>query len=193
MSISPSMLQRRKLLGGAMLSLGGLLALANAATPASAQGRQRMGHAAQDAELLNAAIALEHEGIAAYQIAAESALLTPPVLQVGIRFQGHHNQHRDELIAGVRRLGGTPVAAQSNSEYATAIGAASLRNQADVLQLALRLERGATNAYLGLVPPLRNADMEHLVARLAADEAYHVAVLANVLQQEIPTAGLMFG
>lgn len=192
MSISSLMPQRRNLLGGAMLSLGGLLALANVATPASAQGR-RMGHAAQDAELLNAAIALEHEGIAAYQIAAESGLLTPPVLQVGIRFQGHHNQHRDELIAGVRRLGGTPVAAQSNSEYATAIGAASLHNQADVLQLALRLERGATNAYLSLVPPLYDADMELLVARLAADEAYHVAVLASALQQEIPTTGMMFG
>jgi len=192
MSTSPTSPQRRNLLGGAMLSLGGLLALANVATPASAQGR-RVSHAAQDAELLNAAIALEHEGIAAYQIAAESGLLAPPVLQVGIRFQGHHKQHRDELIAAVHRLGGTPVAAQGNAEYATAIGAASLHNQADVLQLALRLERGATNAYLGLVPPLTNADMELLVARLAADEAYHVAVLANALQQEIPVAALMFG
>lgn len=192
MSQPNSGMARRRLLSASALSIGGLLALANSATPAWASVR-RSSRNAQDVELLNAAIALEHEGIAAYQIAAGSNLLTPPVLQVGVTFQSHHKRHRDDLIAAVQRLGGTPAVAKTDAEYAVDIGAASLHNQTDVLQLALRLERGATNAYLGLVGPLTNSELENLVARLATDEAFHVAVLAGALGQPIPQQAPLFG
>ncbi len=58
-------LPRRRLLGAgaAALSAAGLAALAGTAAPALA--RKGRGDAAQDAALLNAAVALEHEGIAA--------------------------------------------------------------------------------------------------------------------------------
>ena len=177
----------------AALSLGGLLALADAATPALAKKKKGMSAAAQDASLLNAAIALEHEGIAAYQIAAESKLLTKDTLAVGVLFQGHHKQHRDELAKAVKRLGGKPVDPKSQAEYAKDIQASTLKSEADVLKLALRLERGAANAYLGLITSLAASDLDLLVARLAGDVAVHVAVLMSAVGEKIPNDAFLFG
>ena len=146
----------------------------------------------QDIEILNAAIALEHEGIAAYQIAATSGLLQPAVLDIGVTFQGHHKGHRDALMNAVRALGAAPAEEKSLDEYAQALNAASLKNQEDVLRLALGLERGAANAYLGLIPSLGN-DYHQIAAQMAGDEAFHVAILANALGEPIPKAALMFG
>ena len=90
-------------LGATTLSAAGLLAVLGVATPRNAFAAAA---SSQDVALLNAAIALEHEGIAAYQLGAESGLLTPDVLKTAVTFQGHHKQHRDELAAAVRRIRG---------------------------------------------------------------------------------------
>ena len=74
-------------LGATTLSAAGMLAVLGAATPRSAFAAAAPS---QDVALLNAAIALEHEGIAAYQLGAESGLLTPGVLKTAVIFQGHH-------------------------------------------------------------------------------------------------------
>ncbi|MGH6780657.1 MAG: DUF4439 domain-containing protein, partial [Sphingomonadaceae bacterium] len=147
----------------------------------------------QDIALLNAAIALEHEGIGAYQIGAESGLLAKPVLELAVTFQGHHKQHRDDLIAAVRRLGGEPPAAKSTAAYAADLGASALKDQAGVLQLALKLERGAANAYLGLIPSLAANEFHLLAARMAGDEAFHAAILGNALGIAVPQKALIFG
>ncbi len=177
-------------LGANTLSAAGLLAVLGAATP-----RQAFAAAApaQDVALLNAAIALEHEGIAAYQLGAESGLLTPDVLKTAVTFQGHHKQHRDDLAAAVRRLGGQPPAAKALGAYAADLGAASLKDQTGVLRLALKLERGAANAYLGLIPSLGQTDFHVLAARMAGDEAFHAATLGAALGEAIPQKALMFG
>jgi bacterioferritin (cytochrome b1) len=185
---------RRSILSGsaAALSTAGMLALLN--TSARAAGiPAKSGNAAQDAQLLNAALSLEYEGIAAYQIGAESKLLTPGVLKVAVTFQGHHKQHRDDLIAAIRRLGGTPANTKSMPDYAKELDTASLKDQAGVLRLALKLERGATNAYLGLIPSLDQSDLYVLAARTAADESFHAAVLGQVLGEAIPQKAPMFG
>ncbi len=184
---------RRHLLrgGAATLTAAGITALLGARGAALAQ--KRNANAAQDVGLLNAAIALEHEGIAAYTIAAGSGLLQPAVVKIGVTFRGHHQRHRDELVRAVTALGGRPAAARSDAEYATALNAGALKNQTDVLRLALRLERGAANAYLGLIPSLSTAEQHQLAARMAGDEAFHAAILGNALGDPIPADGLMFG
>lgn len=190
---------RRKLIfrGGQALTgvtaaalLGGCFAHGSTARPTAAAATTV--NPGQDVQILNAAIALEHEGIAAYQIAASSGLLQPAVVQVGVTFKGHHEGHRDALIGAVRTLGGAPVEAKSMDEYIRDLDVASLRNQTDVLRLALRLERGAANAYLSLIPSM-SADYHQVAARLAGDEAFHAAILANALGEPIPTIPLMFG
>jgi len=186
---------RRGILTGAAATLSAAGALALLGTPASAARHHVTKHTntAQDVQLLNAALGLEDEGIAAYQIGAESKLLTADVLKVALAFQGHHKQHRDDLIAAVKRLGGKPVEPKTLAEYATELGAASLKDQTGVLRLALKLERGATNAYLGLIPSLDQSDLYLLAARTAADEAFHAAVLGNALGEPIPSQAPLFG
>ncbi|MES2294378.1 MAG: DUF4439 domain-containing protein [Pseudomonadota bacterium] len=174
------------------LSAAGMLALLN--TSARAAGTAaKGGNATQDAQLLNAALSLEDEGIAAYQIGAESKFLTPAVLKVAVTFQGHHKQHREDLLAAIARLGGTPVKPKSQQDYAKELGTASLKDQSGVLRLALKLERGATNAYLGLIPSFDQSDLYVLAARTAADESFHAAVLGQVLGEAIPQKAPMFG
>jgi len=169
-----------------------MLALLNISARAAGT-TEKGGNPAQDARLLNAALSLEDEGIAAYQIGAESKLLTPDVLKVAVTFQEHHKRHRDDLISAIKNLGGTPVKPKPVQDYAKALHAASLKDQAGVLRLALKLERGATNAYLGLTPSLDKSDLYVLAARTAADESFHAAVLGQVLGEPIPKKAPMFG
>ena len=61
---------------------------------------------AGDVNILNVALGLEHEAIGAYQLGAESGLLQKPVLDVAVLFQGQHKEHRDALVATVRKMGG---------------------------------------------------------------------------------------
>jgi hypothetical protein len=181
--------RRGVLTGGAKtLSAAGVIALLGLPGAALAAANP-----SQDVALLNAALALEHEGIAAYQLGAESKLLAPPVLAIAVTFQGHHKQHRDDLIAAVKRLGGAPVGPKALGDYAKELDAAALKDQAGVLKLALRLERGATNAYLGIIPSLAGTDLHTLAARTACDEAFHAAILGQALNEAIPQKAPMFG
>lgn len=170
-------------LAGAAMAFNGFSTAAYAADDASV---------AQDVSILNAAIALEHEGIAAYQIGATSGLLDPAVVEIGLTFQGHHKGHRDILVSAVRDLGGEPVAEESLDAYAEQLGAGGLTTQEDVLRLALKLERGAANAYLSLIPSL-GADYHKVAAQMAGDEAFHAAILANTLGEPLPADALIFG
>ena len=148
---------------------------------------------ANDVGILNVALGLEHEAINAYQLGAGSGLLQKHVLDVAVQFQGHHKTHRDALVATIQKLGGTPVAAKKLDEYAQALNAGALKNQTDVLDLAARLELGATNAYLSVIPSLGNRDLAKVAARLAADETMHYTVLSNALGRPLPPGALSFG
>ena len=147
----------------------------------------------KDVSILNVALGLEHEAINAYQLGAGSGLLQKPVLDVAVMFQGHHKAHRDALADTVRKLGGMPVAEKSLEDYAKALKADTLRNQTDVLSLAARLELGAVNAYLGVIPSLGSRDLAKVAARLAADETLHYTVLTQALGRALPAGALSFG
>src|SRR5215475_6842418 len=89
--------------GGATLSLAAFSLVAG--NEALAQGASAT---MQDVNILNVALGLEHEAINAYQIGAQSGLLTKPVLDVAVLFQSHHKGHRDALVATIRKMGGMP-------------------------------------------------------------------------------------
>lgn len=181
---------RRQFLGrGATLSAAALALLAG--RDALAAGLK--GDAAKDVGILNVALGLEHEAINAYQLGAGSGLLQKPVLDVAVQFQGHHKVHRDALAATIQKLGGKPVAERSLDEYAKALNAAALKSQADVLDLASRLELGATNAYLSVIPALNDRELAKVAARLAVDEAMHFSVLTQALSRPLPAGALAFG
>ncbi len=148
---------------------------------------------AADVDILNVALGLEHEAINAYQLGAESGLLQDPALQVAVLFQSHHKAHRDALVATIKKLGGSAVAEKTMNDYATALNAGSLKNQADVLMLAARLEKGAANAYLGVIPSFNDKGLAQVAGRLAADETMHWTALASALGESLPSKALTFG
>jgi hypothetical protein len=92
---------RRRLLstsGGLALSAGAVALIAGCSTAGAA-------NPANDVAILNVALGLEHEAISAYQLGAQSGLLQKPVLDVAVAFQTHHKEHRDALVATIRKLG----------------------------------------------------------------------------------------
>jgi rubrerythrin len=147
----------------------------------------------QDVNILNVALGLEHEAIGAYQLGAESGLLQKPVLETAVKFQSDHKAHRDALAATIRKLGGSPVESKSLADYARALKADTLSSQADVLNLAARLELGATNAYLGVIPAFKDPQLAKVSGRLAADETMHWTILNSALGRPLPQTALYFG
>lgn len=179
---------------GFMGRTGGLSAVAIALLAGKdslAQGMQ--GDSSKDVSILNVALGLEHEAINAYQLGAGSGLLQKPVLDIAVQFQGHHKSHRDALIATIQKMGGSPVMEKKLEDYAKALKADTLKNQADVLDLAARLELGAINAYLGVIPAFGSKDLAKVAGRLAADETMHYSILTNALGRPLPAGALSFG
>jgi rubrerythrin len=148
---------------------------------------------ARDVDILNVALGLEHEAINAYQLGAQSGLLQKPVLDAAVLFQSHHKGHRDALMATIEKLGGRPVAEKPLAEYARALNASAIKSQEDILNLAARLELGASNAYLGVIPAFQDVNLAKVAARLAADETMHWTALSSVLGRQLPSAPLSFG
>lgn len=183
---------RRRVLGATGLGLlsAGAIAILGA-QPALAGKKNSAG--AQDVDILNVALGLEHEAIEAYQIGAESGLVSKATLPTAVLFQSHHKGHRDALIAAIRQMGGAPVDARSRGDYVASLDVASLRDEAGVLRLAARLERGAANAYLGVIPSFNDKALAQVAARLAADETMHWTALAQALAEALPQQPLSFG
>lgn len=134
---------------------------------------------------MNSAIAAEHQAIAAYQLGAESGLLSVDVKKLALQFQGHHKAHAEVLAGAVTRLGGTPVDALPDYDFPTE----SLKKEADVLAFAAELERGAVSAYLSAVPMFDDRELAGAAASILGDEAMHWAVLRNALgENPVPHA-----
>ena len=134
---------------------------------------------ASDANILNAALGGEFGAVAAYQLAADSGLLSKPVLDLAMQFQGQHKAHADLLARTVRTLGGAPAEPKQPADYKFPV--ATLKTQTDVLRFAAGLEKGAASGYLGMIPVLGDRDRAKAVASILGDEAMHWAILRQAL------------
>jgi len=140
-----------------------------------------------DIQILNAALSHEYQAIAAYQVGAESGLLQKPTLDVAVKFQGHHKAHAQLLAATIEKLGGKAVTTKTQTEYAFPVE--KLKSQADVLQFAAGLEKGAASAYLGALPKFHNKDLISAAGSILGDETMHWAILLNALGEDsVPNA-----
>ena len=137
--------------------------------------------------MLNIALGLEYQAIAAYQVGAESGLLKKPVLAVAVGFQSQHKAHAGVLESTINKLGGTPVEAMQPAQYNFPTN--ELKSQADVLRFAAGLEQGAASAYLGTVPQFHNRGLAKAAASILGDETMHWAILLNALgENPVPAA-----
>ena len=179
--------------GAGVLSAAAVGLLGNNAAMAAMKGKA--GASANDVAILNVALGLEHEAINAYQIGAESGLLDKGTLGVAVGFQSDHKFHRDALIATIKKLGGKAVAEKSRDEYVTGLNAASIKTATDIVKLAQRLELGAVNAYLGVIPSFSDKALAQVSGKLAADEVLHYTALTSALGEQLPVGinGFPFG
>jgi rubrerythrin len=142
-----------------------------------------------DVDILNNALALEFEGIAAYQVGAESGLLKPEVLKLAVSFQSDHKRHADVLAKAIAKLGGTPVKPKAAAEYN--FPTSTLKNQTDVLRFAAGLEEGAANAYQGAIPLFADKDLAGAGASILGSESMHWAILRYALGQQPPSVAFI--
>ena len=182
--ISDPLSARRFFLGrsGSLVLSGAAVALlAGNDALAATSGESTAG----DVQILNTAIGAELEAIAAYQVGAESGLLTKPVLELALSFQGHHKEHVALLSSTVQKLGGKAVLAKAQYNFPVD----QLKSQLDVLKFAAKLEQGAVSAYLGAVPLFANRDLAKAAASILGDEAMHWAVLRQAIgETPVPSA-----
>jgi len=179
--------------GAGVLSAAAVGLLGNNSAMAAMKGK--MAAHSGDIDILNVALGLEHEAINAYQIGAESGLLDKGTLGVAVGFQSDHKFHRDALISTIKKLGGKAVAEKSRDEYLTSLNAASIKSATDIVKLAQRLELGAVNAYLGVIPSFGDKALAQVSAKLGADEVLHYTALTSALGEQLPVGvnGFPFG
>ena len=148
---------RRSFLVGSQLLLSGAAISLMSGLPTRAFAGRR-GAQPADITVLNTAIAAEHEAVAAYQLGAESGLLTSEVLPVAVAFQGHHKEHIDALAKAVRELGGIP--AEPKAAYSFPVS--QLTDQTAVLTSPRRTTARAPP------PPSTSARVRHSRSRSAS-------------------------
>lgn len=187
---------RRSALLGAGMTAGLLTACAGNTMAASGDTMSQSHKMASDVKLLNTALGLEQQAIAAYQVGAQSGLLNPSVKKVAVEFQNQHKQHAKALAKLVTENNGTPVSRKaplsaSMGHLASAYGipVGQLHSQADVIKYAASLEEQAAKAYLSTIPQFSNRDLAHAAASIEGDETMHWAVLRHALGQDpVPVA-----
>jgi hypothetical protein len=190
-SISEITTSRRRLLTGggkAVLSATAVAFLAGCANKGNAM-MQTADQSKGDVDILNTALGLEYEGIAAYQVGAESGLLQPAVLKLAVGFQSDHKQHAEALVKAIASMGGAPVQPKTAAEYN--FPTADLKSQTDVLKFAAGLEEGAVNAYKGAIPLFANRDLAGAGSSILGSEAMHWAILRSALGVEPPTVAFV--
>lgn len=188
--ITPPDARRRGLLKAPGLFALGSLAVITLGESMPAWAQTQSGSTKDDINILNTALGLEYQAIAAYQVGAESGLLQKAVLATAIKFQDHHKAHAQVLAGTVSKLGGTPVTAKKASAYEFPTD--KLKTQADVLRFAAGLEKGATSAYLGVLPNFYNRELTRAAGSILGDEAMHWAVLLHALGED-PVPGAFVG
>src|SRR4051812_29329235 len=146
-----------------------------------------------DVGVIQTALALEHEGIAAYRLAGKSGLLSKGTLQVATIFAGHHEAHRDSLARLVMQAGAKPVEPKSDAQYIADLELGSLKSEKDVVALATMLEHGAASAYLGQINAIKDPKLAKLFASISADEATHWATLNSAGGGSISKSAYIFG
>lgn len=156
------------------LRLGWLAITADVLTPelsAASLGEKFAG----DLAILNLALGLEHQAIAAYDAGAQSKLLSPDQLKLAVSFQTDHKRHRDALIKFIRRFGGTPVAPKSSYNFGT------ITSATDIVKLAHSLEEGAAQAYLANAYKLESCEILSAAVPILVDEVRHTTVFKQLL------------
>ena len=128
-----------------------------------------------DLAILYAALALEHQAIALYDLGLRRGLVPAGLRAYAVEFRGDHEGHRDTQIALAEERGGRPPAALAAYEFgALAAGERFIR-------VALEVEGAAQRAYSTLLSRIRSSDYLLSAGFILVDEVRHITVWRRVL------------
>ena len=166
---------RRRVLSATAVAL-----LAGCGNLVPAADKPALGPREDDVAILNAALAVEHQAIAVYEIAAVSGLLSPSAFELASRFRQDHAKHTEALVRAVERLGG-PAA---EGRGAAGLPTTGLASETDILRLAASVEKSLALVYLGAVPAFADRELAKAAAGIMGVETMHWAALRAMLGEE---------
>lgn len=138
-----------------------------------------------DIDLLNASLAGEFFGVAAYEAAIGSELLDEGTTGVARAFQADHQAHAERIAELITERNGTCVNALPADVYAKDYP--PLNSAADVIAYAIELESGAAAADVASIGSYEEGALAVVIAQIAGVEAQHwSALLAATGQPAIP-------
>lgn len=129
-----------------------------------------------DVEILNGALDLELQTIAAYKVGA--GRLGGERLAIFKAFLEQEQAHADGLAGTIRDLDGRPNRSKRDYDFP------QLRSEADVLRFALDLENTAIAAYIDALPKFSEKELRSMSSSIITNEAEHVSVLLDALGRE---------
>jgi len=135
----------------------------------------------RDMDVLNQGLQGEYFGIAAYDAALGTGLLSAKVATVAKGFQADHRAHAQAIREAIEQLGGRAEAPKTWAEYAAKFPPPKLASETDVLRYAASLERSAAVADTKAVARLRDPALRTLFARIGGVESMHWALLRSTL------------
>lgn len=140
-----------------------------------------------DIDLLNASLAGEYFGVAAYEAAIGSGLLDDATVGVARSFQADHTAHAERLVELISSRGGACVEPLEAADYAQHYP--PLTSAADVVAYAIELESGAAAADIASIAAYEDGTLAVVIAQIAGVEAQHwSALLAATGQAPVPGA-----
>ncbi len=153
------------------------MTIAAAGCGRSGQGAATDSDKASDVEYLNTVLAQELTGVDAYGRALP--LLGGRALVVARQFRAQAQAHVNAATKTIRGVGGTTEAEASEPETP------GPRSREEALLLAYEEENAALAQALDAAPHLLTAAPRMLVASLAASHAQHIAVLRQLLGDDL--------
>jgi ferritin-like protein len=129
----------------------------------------------KDLAILYAALALEHQAVAVYDVGLSRGLVPSGLRAYAVEFRGDHEGHRDTQIAIAEERGGRPPAPLARYDFGP------LRAGDAFLRQALEVERAAQRAYSALVSEIATKDYLLSAAFILVDEVRHITVWRRVL------------
>lgn len=138
-----------------------------------------------DIDLLNASLAGEYFGVAAYEAAIGSDLLDDDTTGVARAFQADHQAHAERIAELILERGGTCVTPLAADVYA--VEYPPLNSAADVVAYAIELESGAAAADIASLGSYQDGALAVVIGQIAGVEAQHSsALLAATGQPAVP-------
>lgn len=150
-----------------------VLAFLEDATPALARGEET------DMAVLDAALALEHEAIAIYDLGLRERMFPTGLREHAVEFRGDHQGHRDTQVSLVKERGGRVSDPRSHYDWGRVAGGDAM------VRLALEIELAAQKAYTALISQIASDDYLLSAAFILVDEVHHLTVWRRVLGRPI--------